>query len=172
MKVPNTRKMVLTALMAAVSLGIYAIESLIPPLIPVPGVKLGLANVITLVCLYILNTKCAFAVLFIRITVSALLFGQPVSLLFSFCGGFFSFIVMALLKKVFSDENIWAISVFGAFAHNLGQIVAAVIITSQLAVMYYFLFLIISSVITGVFTGVCAQVFIKRINNVFLHKNV
>ena len=70
---------------------------------------------------------------------------------------------MAILKKILCEENIWAISVFGAFFHNLGQIIAAIIITSELMVAYYFLFLIISSVITGVFTGICAGSAVKKI---------
>ncbi len=149
--------------MAAVSLAIYALENMIPPIFPIPGVKLGLANCITLICLYIIDTKCAFAVLSIRIILSSLLFGQPVSLIFSICGGFLSFVAMVILKKVFSRDNIWAISVFGAFAHNIGQIAAAVAITGQMEVAYYFLFLAISSIITGIFTGICAQNFVNKI---------
>ena len=135
---------------------------MVPPLVPVPGVKLGLANVVTLVCLYILGTKVSFAVLIIRIGIASLLFGQPLSFVFSIFGGLLSFAVIAILKKLFDADNIWAISVFGAFAHNLGQIIAAIIITAQLSVAYYFLFLVISSVVTGVFTGICAQYVIKN----------
>ena len=163
MKKHNLSKLVLTSLLAAISLGVYALESLIPPVVPVPGVKLGLANAVSLIALYILGGKCAIAVVFIRIFLSSLLFGQPVSFLFSVSGGLISFGVMFLLKRFFDDNNIWALSVFGAFGHNLGQIAAAVIITSELAVAYYFLFLIISSVITGVFTGICAQYAVKML---------
>ncbi len=172
MKAIHTKKLVLISLMASLSLGLYSLESLIPPLVPVPGVKLGLANVITLICLYIINIPGAFAVLFIRIGLSSLLFGHPMSFIFSLSGGLFSFAVMVILKKIMSRDNIWAISVFGAFAHNIGQILAAIIITSQLSFMYYFLVLIISSILTGVFTGVLAQNFIKKYKNVFLSKNV
>ncbi len=155
--------LVFISVMASLSLGLYTLESLIPPIVPVPGVKLGLANVITLICLYMIGTKASFAVVLIRILLSSLLFGQPVSLVFSLFGGILSFLVMAILKRFLCEENIWAISVFGAFAHNLGQIIAAVIITSQLSIAYYFLFLIISSVITGVFTGICAQTAVKKL---------
>ena len=161
----KSSKLVLTSVIAAISLGVYAIESLIPPIIPIPGVKLGLANAITLIALYVLGAKCAFGVLFVRIFVSSLLFGQPISLIFSISGGLMSFGVMFFLKRFMDEENIWAISVFGAFAHNLGQIIAAIIITGQLGVAYYFLFLVISSVVTGVFTGLCAQNAIKKLKN-------
>ena len=166
MKKTKLSQLVLVSLMAALSLGLYALETMIPPLVPVPGVKLGLSNVITLICLYILGTKSAFAVLIIRIFISSLLFGQPVSLVFSLFGGIMSFMIMAVLKAFFDKCNIWAISVFGAFAHNLGQISAAVLITGEFAVTYYFLFLIISSVVTGVFTGVCAQSAVKKLEKI------
>lgn len=162
----KSSKLCLTALMAAISLGIYALECLIPPVIPVPGVKIGLANVVTLVCLYTLNAKCAFSVLMIRIVVSSLLFAQPVSMIFSLSGGLLSFGIMLVLKRFFDTSDIWAISVFGAFGHNFGQILAAVLVTGELSVAYYFLFLIISSVITGAFTGICAQSAIKKIKKI------
>lgn len=166
MKEKKLSSMVFVSVMAALSLGLYALESLIPPIIPVPGVKLGLSNVITLICIYIIGRKAAFAVLIIRIFLSSLLFGQPVSLVFSLFGGILSFVVMALLIRFFDKSNIWAISVLGAFSHNFGQIIAAVIITRELTVAYYFLFLVISSVVTGVFTGICAQTAIKKLEKI------
>jgi heptaprenyl diphosphate synthase len=166
MKEKKLSSMVFVSVMAALSLGLYALESLIPPIVPVPGVKLGLSNVITLICIYIIGTKKAFAVLLIRIFLSSLLFGQPVSLVFSLFGGVLSFAVMATLRSFLDKSNIWAISVFGAFAHNFGQIIAAVLITSELSVAYYFLFLVISSVVTGVFTGICAQTAIKKLEKI------
>lgn len=171
MKRITTKKLVLTSLMAALSLGLYALESLIPPIVPIPGVKLGLANVITLICLYILGAKLTLAVLFVRIALSSLLFGTPMSLLFSISGGLMSFAVMLVIKKHISDDNIWALSVFGAFGHNLGQVAMAVVVTSQLSVAYYFLFLIISSVVTGVFTGICAQTAVRHFKKAFVIKN-
>ena len=119
MKEKKLFSLVLVSVMAALSLGIYALESLIPPIVPIPGVKLGLSNVITLICIYIIGRKAAFAVLLIRIFLSSMLFGQPVSLVFSLFGGIIAFFVMAILKSFFDKSNIWAISVFGAFAHNL-----------------------------------------------------
>ncbi len=166
MKEKKLFSLVLVSVMAALSLGIYALESLIPPIVPIPGVKLGLSNVITLICIYIIGRKAAFAVLLIRIFLSSMLFGQPVSLVFSLFGGILAFFVMAILKSFFDKSNIWAISVFGAFAHNFGQIIAAILITRELTVAYYFLFLIISSVAGGVFTGICAQTAIKKLEKI------
>lgn len=165
----KSSKLTLTSVIAAISIGVYAVESLIPPIVPFPGVKLGLANAITLIALYVLGAKCAFGVLFVRIFISSLLFGHPISLIFSISGGLISFGVMFFLKKFMSEDNIWAISVFGAFAHNLGQIAVAIVITGQLSVSYYFLLLVISSVVTGVFTGICAQSAVKKLKKVSLH---
>ena len=162
----KTSQLILIALMSAISLGLYALENLIPPIVPVPGVKLGLANIVTLVCMYILDTRSAFVVLLVRILISTLLFGQPVSFVFSLFGGVLSFLTMAFLKRFMDKSNIWAISVFASFAHNAGQIIAAIIITGEYTVAYYFLFLVISSVITGVFTGVSAQTVIKKFEKI------
>ena len=166
MKEKKLSILVLVSVMSALSLGLYALESLIPPVVPVPGVKLGISNVITLICIYIIGTKPSFLVLIVRILLSSLLFSQPVSLVFSLFGGILSFFVMVILKRFLDKSNIWAISVFGAFAHNFGQIIAAILITSELSVAYYFLFLIISSVLTGVFTGICAQTAVKKLEKI------
>lgn len=159
----NIRKTVLAALLACMALGIYALESIIPPIVPVPGVKLGLANTVTLVALYALGRRSAFAVLAVRILLCALLFGQPMSFLFSLAGGVLCYAAMCIAARFLDRSQMWAVSIFGAFFHNLGQIAVAIAVTSQLAVAYYFLFLIISSVITGAFTGFCALYCLKLI---------
>ncbi|MBQ4629509.1 MAG: Gx transporter family protein [Clostridia bacterium] len=158
----KTKKMIVISLFVCMSVAIYAIESMIPTLIPIPGVKPGLANIITLVSIYILGKKEAFLILMLRIALTTLLFGQVMSMWFSLAGGILSFVVMSCLSLFMDEDNIWAISVFGAFAHNVGQIAVAVIVTRQLAVTYYFLFLIISSIVTGVFTGICSKLCIKQ----------
>ncbi len=164
----NTRKIVLVALMACLALGIYALESIVPPIVPIPGVKLGLANVVTLVAIYVLGYKAAFATLLMRIVLSSLLFGQAMSFLFSLAGGVLCWAVMCLASRLLDSSQVWIVSVFGALFHSAGQIIVAIAVTSQLAVAYYFLFLIISSIIAGTFTGICASYCIKLVNNKFL----
>ncbi len=161
----RTRKLVLASLFVAAALGLYGLECAIPPIVPVPGVKPGIANIVTLVCIYLLGKKEAFAVLMLRIFLSSILFGQAMSLTFSLAGGLLSFSVMCLLSKYMSEDNMWAVSVFAAFAHNLGQIAVAILITGQIAVAYYFLFLVISSVITGCFNGICALYSVRIMKN-------
>lgn len=144
------------------SLGIYALESIIPPLIPFPGVKLGLANIITLVSIYVIGRKEALLIVVGRIFLSSLLFGQVMSFWFSFAGGMISFVAMAILSYFMDESNIWAVSVFGAFFHNMGQFAVAMVITGQYALLYYFLVMIISAVFTGVFVGICAKLCINK----------
>lgn len=153
----NTRKTVLLALLSCMALCIYAVESLIPPLIPIPGVKLGLSNVITLVAMYVLGRKEAFAVLMLRIFLSFLLFGQAMSLAYSIGGGLLCFGAMCIASLLLEKSQIWAVSIIGAIFHSIGQIIVAVAITSQLAVAYYFLLMLIFSLVTGLFTGLCAK---------------
>ena len=164
----NTRKTVLVALMACLALGIYALESIVPPIVPVPGVKLGLANVVTLVAIYVLGCRAAFATLLIRIVLSSLLFGQVMSFWFSLAGGVLCWAAMCIASKYFDTSQVWIVSVFGALFHSAGQTLVAIAVTSQLAVAYYFLFLIISSIISGIFTGICASYCIKFLKNKIL----
>ena len=159
----NIRKMVLVALFSSLAIGIYALESLIPPIIPLPGVKLGLSNIITLVAIYTLGKKEAFATLMIRIIVSSLLFGQTMSFFFSITGGLLCFLSISISSKFLDKSQIWATSIIGALSHSLGQILVAIIITGQVAVAYYFLIMEISSIITGLFTGLCASYCVKRL---------
>lgn len=164
----NARKIVLVALFACVAMGLYALESCIPPLIPVPGVKLGIANTITLIVFYSMGKKAAFAQLVLRIMLTALLFGHFMTLSFSITGGVFSFVAVCVCARFVDETQLWATGVFAAMAHNLGQILIAILITGQPAVSYYFLVLIISAIVTGLFTGVCAAKSIKLIKNLRL----
>ncbi len=159
----NTRKIVLAALFSSLALGIYALETFIPPILPFPGVKLGLSNIVILVAIYTLGKKEAFGVLMIRILISSLLFGHTMSFLFSLSGGLLCFLSMCLATKILDRSLVWAVSIIGALAHSFGQILVAVIITNQIEIAYYFLIMIVSSVITGFFTGICASYCIKRL---------
>ncbi len=162
----NTRKTVLIALLSCMALCIYAVESLISPLVPIPGVKLGLSNVVTLVAMYVFGKKEAFCVLFIRIFLSFLLFGQAMSLAFSIGGGLLCFGAMCIASRLLEKSQVWAVSIIGAIFHSIGQIIIAVTVTSQPSVAYYFLLMLIFSVVTGLFTGLCARYSID-----FLQKN-
>ena len=159
----SIKKLVTLSLFVCFSMALYAFESVLPPLLVVPGAKLGLSNIVTLVAIVILGTKEALTLLFIRIVLVGLLFGQIVSLSFSLAGGILSFIVMALLLKWFSNECMYLVGIFGAVFHNLGQILVAFLITKSTVVFYYFPFMFLLAIPTGLLTGFSAYFSVKLI---------
>ena len=158
-------------MLLALSLIIFILEAQLPPLAPIPGIKMGLSNVITLVTLVWYGRRDAFLQLMLRITLGSIFAGQAVSFLYSMSGGLLCFFVMALLLKPIGNDKLWVISVFGAIAHNAGQIIAAVIILSSWAAAAYFPILVVSAVITGAFTGLLATCVMKNKYLEYLVKN-
>ncbi len=154
------------ALMTAISLVLYVVESAIPPLVPIPGIKLGLANIVTLVLILNGMPKEAGIVLLARIILASVFAGQMVSFLFSLCGGFLCLAAMLLVHRFAGDRRIWFTSVVGAIFHNIGQLIAAVLVMRTTHVLYYAPFLLVSGIITGLFTGLCAWFFHKHIPDI------
>lgn len=151
------KKLTVLALFTALSLAIYAAESAIPPLVPIPGLKLGLANVITLILLRNASAKDAFLVLIARILLSALLFGHALSLLYSLAGGIFSLLLMIPGTKLLQKKLLFLTGALGGLAHNIAQLATALIVTSTPGVAAYLPFLILSGILTGLFTGLCGE---------------
>lgn len=156
------------ALLTAVALIIFAVEAQIPVPVPIPGVKLGLANVVTLFAIYTVGRKKAAAVLLLRIVLGSLICGQVASMAFSLSGGVVCFIVMSLLKPIMTDRQMWVLSVFGAIGHNIGQIVIAAVVAGTASIVLYLPVLLISGIITGLFTGLCAQYLYKHLQKLKL----
>ncbi len=146
----------------ALALILSYVESLIPNFFAIPGVKLGLANSMSMVILYLMGTPAAFLVSIIRIVLSGFLFGNLFSILYSLAGGMLSMTVMSLLKKtgVFSCV---AVSMFGGVAHNLGQLIVAIFLVSNLNLMYYFPILLLSGLVTGFVIGLLSREILKRV---------
>jgi len=159
----KTKRITASAVLAAAALIIFAVEAQLPPLVPIPGIKLGLANVITVFALYYLGAPAAAAILAVRIVLGSVLLGQVGAMLYSAAGGLLAFAVSALLKRAFPPERLWVVSVFGAMAHNVGQMAAAVAVTATPALLWYLPALLISGIVTGAFTGLCAQFVYRRI---------
>ena len=153
----QTKKLVLISLYAAIALTLFVVEAMIPVPVPVPGVKLGLSNIVTLTALLFLNKRAAGLILFVRITLGALLIGAPSMLLFSGTGGIFAFLIMIMALKITSREQIWVVSVLGALAHNAGQLLMAAWYLQTTAIFAYAPVLVISAIVTGVFTGLVAR---------------
>lgn len=158
----KTKQLTELALLTTVALIIFIVELRIPNLIPIPGVKLGLANVVTVYAVYHYRAKEVVMLVISRIFLGAIFGGNMMALAYSLAGGMLCLAGMLFLRKVISENHIWLCSVFGAVLHNAGQIAVAVAITGTLAVVAYFPFLIVSGCIAGAFTGVCAQLVVKR----------
>ena len=152
----KTKKLVFLALLTAISLGIWVIEAQIPAPIPVPGVKLGLASVVTLTAMTLMGRKEALAVLLMRVFLSTLFAGSFSAILFSLAGGLLSWAVMALALRPFGDKLMWVVSVFGAIGHNAGQLLAAIAVMKTASLAVYAPALLCAAIVTGVFTGVAS----------------
>lgn len=150
------KKLTLLSLFTTISLAVYAIESAVPPLVPIPGIKLGLANIVTLVLLRRFRAADALMVLFCRILLSALLFGQALSLLYSLAGGLTSLLVMCIVTRLLRNKRIYLTGAMGGLTHNMGQLLTAYAVTATGGVFAYLPFLALSGVITGLFTGLCS----------------
>ncbi len=159
----RTRKLTSLALFATLALAIYSAESLLPPIVPIPGVKLGLANIITLLVLHLYDVKSAATVLLARVLLSALLFGQAMSLLYSLCGGLLCFIAMALCCRLLHRHYPELTSIVGGIFHNIGQLLAALLLTAVPGVLVYLPYLLLGGAVTGLFTGLCARFALRRL---------
>ena len=153
----SVKKLSILALFTTLSLAVFAVESAIPPLVPIPGIKLGLANIITLILLRHFSARDAFLVLISRILLSALLFGQALSLLYSLAGGLFSLLIMAFILKLLQKRFLFLTGSMGGLTHNMGQLAVAFAITATPGILAYLPFLILSGILTGIFTGLCAD---------------
>lgn len=161
----NYKKFCLSALFLALSIAIYTLESFIPP-IGIPGAKLGLSNIVTLMALLYLGVKLGACILILRIAVTALFSGTIMSFLFSLFGGIFAFIIMSVMIKLLPNKLIWAASVMGAIFHNIGQLLAAMIIIDNINVIYYLPVLTVTAIATGAFTGLAAQLTDNRLGTI------
>lgn len=159
----KTKKLVLLSATVAVAMVLSFVESRIPPIVPLPGVKMGLANIAVIFALYRFGVKEACLVSLVRVTLVSLLFGNPASLLYSLCGAVLALTAMSLLKhfRLFSAVGV---SVAGGVSHNLGQILIACIVTETDLFSLYFPFLLLSGTLSGVAVGVVGALLVKRIH--------
>ena len=147
------RKMTILGLYTTIALTIFMIEAALPGLAPVPGMKLGLANIVTLFMISRYPVREVSLVLFMRILLSSIFAGQAVSLLYSLSGGVLCLLVTALVHRLIGRKYIYLTSIMGAAAHNAGQILAAFAILKSPGVFVYLPYLMVSGIVTGLFTG-------------------
>lgn len=138
------------------------VESLIPINFGIPGIKLGLANLIIIIALYKMSVKEAYVLSVVRVVLAGFMFGNLFSIIYSLAGGLLSLTVMALLKK--SDKfSLFGISMAGGVFHNVGQLIVAILVMENLNIVYYMPVLLISGLITGLVIGVVAGEMLKRL---------
>lgn len=151
------------ALAIALTMILSFVESQVPALVAIPGVKVGLANIAVIFVLYKLGWKEAVLVSLIRVGLISILFGNFASLFYSLAGAVLSLTGMILLKQIKSLSLI-AVSVSGGVLHNIGQIAMASILLETNVVKYYLPFLVLSGTLAGIAVGVVAAILIKRVN--------
>lgn len=158
----RTKKTAILGIITSVALILAYLEALLPPLFAsVPGVKMGLPNLAVIFVLYRFGFKEAIAVSGIRLFIVVLLFGNVMTLAYSVAGAVLSLTLMAILKKINKFSTI-GVSVIGAVAHNLGQIIVAVFLFDTIQLGYYMIILAITGTVAGIFIGIGANILIKR----------
>ena len=166
----NPRSIALCAVLTALALGLSTLENLFPVtlIVPLPGVKLGLANIVTVFALYELGAVPALTILAARCLLGGVFAGNLSALLFSLLGGFTAMLVMIALKHC-KGLSIYGVSIGGAAAHNCGQIAAACLTLGSMAPLYYLPILLGASLITGAVTGVAAACLFRALahTNIF-----
>ena len=161
----STKKIALCGVLTALAMIFSYIESVIPVPIPVPGIKLGVANIAVITILYVLGVKEAIVINLLRIVLTSLLFSNVNSFLFSISGAALSLTIMIIMKKLDFFSCI-GVSVCGGVMHNIGQIIAAVFIMGSEAIVFYLPVLIVSGVFTGVVIGVVSGIVAKHVRKV------
>ena len=163
----KTKKVAFLGMCIALSMILSFVESQIPPLMAVPGVKIGLPNIVMVFMLYKIGAKDTAIVSILRVILVGILFGTPLSMIYSLVGAALSLIGMILLKKT----NLFApitVSVAGGILHNIGQIATACIVMETAQIAYYLPVLLISGTIAGILIGLTAAMILKRLDKMKL----
>lgn len=158
----NTGKICLLGILIAISMLLSYVETLVTLIPLIPGFKVGFANIGVLFCLYKFSEKDAFLVLVLRITLVGFIFTSLSAIIYSLIGGVFAFAIMVLLKKS-NQFSIYAISAAGGVAHNLGQLIVAMLVLNTKAVISYMPLLIIFGTVSGFLMGIISNEINKRI---------
>ena len=161
MKVKQLLRM---AMLTAVALIIFLVEAQIPNPVPIYGVKLGLANIVTVYAVFALGPGPALMILLCRVFLGSVFSGQMMMFLYSLGGGLLCWCAMCVLRRMVTGKQIWVCSVFGAIFHNIGQMAVAVAVTRTPSLLVYLPILLISGIVTGAFTGLAAQLLLDRLD--------
>ena len=160
----KTKKLTLLALLSAIALTIFMLEAQIPSPVPIPGVKLGLANIVTVFTVFLLGPGEGCLVLAARIFLGAVFAGNFSTILYSAAGGALAILVTIGLQKILTKHQLWVAGALGAVAHSIGQMIVAIWVAGTPQLALYLPIMIGISILTGAFTGFCAQFLWNRGN--------
>ncbi len=160
----KTRKLTTLSMLTAIALTIFMVEAQIPPLTPVPGIKMGLSNIVTVFIVFAIGPKEAAAVLFVRVFLGAVFAGNFSTIFYSGAGGLCAILVTIGLRKILTKKQLWVAGICGAIAHSIGQMAMAIALLETPGLIAYLPVMIIASIISGTFTGFCAQFLVNRGN--------
>jgi heptaprenyl diphosphate synthase len=160
----KTKRLALCAVLISLALALSYTERFLPlqMLIPLPGVKLGLANIVTVFAVFALGPGEAASILFCRIFLGAVFAGNFSSIFYSAAGGLLAILAAIGLRRVLTVKQIWVAGCFGAVAHSVGQVAMSILITGTPGIIVYLPPLAAVSIVTGLFTGLCAQFLVNR----------
>ena len=154
------------AMMIALAMIFSYVETMIPINFGIPGVKLGLANLVIVAAIYVFGGKQAFLISIVRIFLSGFMFGNLASIMYSLAGGLLSLAVMLLLKKT-DKLSILAVSVMGGICHNIGQLIVAMLVVENLKLIFYVPVLLISGFLTGLLIGIVCRVILPAVKRAY-----
>lgn len=159
----KTKKIAQIGLLVAAAFVLSYVEALLPIQTGIPGIKLGLSNIVVVLCLYESSAKQACGIALLRIVLNGLTFGSLSTMLYSFAGGMLSFIVMLLLKKG-GYFSVLGVSIAGGVCHNLGQIGVAILVLQTGMLVYYLPFLLLAGCAAGICIGIIAAILVRRLH--------
>jgi len=158
----KSKKIATYGLLVALAFILSYIESLFPLAVAIPGIKMGLANLVVITALYSMGVRDAFVLSIIRIILVGFTFGSPSTMIFSIAGGLLSWLLITIFmkSKFFSFVGV---SIIGGISHNIGQIIMAIFVVENLNLVYYLPFLLISGILTGAVIGILGAMIVKRL---------
>lgn len=158
----ETKRLATLSVLVALAMILSYVESLIPAFVAIPGVKLGISNIVTVFALYILGAPSAIMLSVVRVSLSALLFGSPVTFIYSLSGAILSFVFMYLLYRIDIFSSV-GVSAVGGIMHNAGQVICAALIMENGGIVTYLAPLAVTGTLSGVVIGVVAGILVKRL---------
>lgn len=159
---PSHNRVAWYGMLVALAMMASYLELFLPINFGIPGIKLGLANIVVVCVLYLMGTGAAFFVSLLRIILSGILFGNVFGILYSLAGGLLSFLVMALAKRYLVIFGIPGVSILGGIFHNIGQVAVAVLVVENLKIAFYLPLLVAAGAVTGAGNGLLSQEMVRR----------